>query len=74
MIRGLGDYKKEEKKGKKKTTEAYAGGDQSGIAVENDDIESIVQKARVGRNDDLPRESDGKPKTELRIKLYSNGF
>ena len=32
MIRSLGDYKKEEKKGKK-DTESYAGGDQSGIAV-----------------------------------------
>lgn len=73
MIRGLGDYKKEEKKGKK--TESYAGGQHSGMAVENDDIESIVQKARnAGGADDLPRASDGKPKTELRIKLYSNGF
>ena len=39
MIRGLGDYKKDDKDKKKKTTEAYAGGDQSGIAVENEDIE-----------------------------------
>jgi UBX domain-containing protein 1 len=73
MIRGLGDYKKEEKKGKK--TESYAGGEKSGIAVENDDIESIVQKARTaGRSDDLEKDKSGKPKTELRIKLYSNGF
>ncbi len=38
MIRGLADYKKDDKKGKK-TTESYAGGEKSGIAVENDDIE-----------------------------------
>lgn len=47
MIRGLGDYKKDNKDDKKgKKTTSYAGGDQSGIAVENDDIEAIVQKAR----------------------------
>jgi UBX domain-containing protein 1 len=27
MIRGLGDYKKDDKKDKKKNTESYAGGD-----------------------------------------------
>lgn len=47
MIRGLSDYKKEEKKGKK-TTESYAGGEKSGIAVESNDIDSIVEKARQG--------------------------
>jgi len=33
MIRGLDDYKKDDKKDKKKGSESYAGGDQSGIAV-----------------------------------------
>jgi hypothetical protein len=42
MIRGLADYKKDDKDKKKKTTESYAGGEKSGIAVENDEIESIV--------------------------------
>lgn len=73
MIRGLGDYKKDDKKGKK-TTEAYAGGDQSGIAVENDDIESIVQKARQGGRGGNEESKDAAGKTQLRIKLYSNGF
>lgn len=34
MIRGLGDYKKDDKKGKK-NTESYAGGEKSGLAVES---------------------------------------
>jgi hypothetical protein len=45
MIRGLGDYKKEDDGNKKKTT-SYTGGEKSGMAVENppdNDIESIVQ-------------------------------
>lgn len=48
MIRGLGDYKKDDKsKDKKKPSESYAGGDQSGIAVEHgEDINAIVEKAR----------------------------
>ena len=50
MIRGLSDYnKKDDKKDKKKGTESYAGGDQSGIAVQHgEDIESIVKKAQEG--------------------------
>jgi hypothetical protein len=33
MIRGLGDYKKEEKKDAKKATNSYAGGEKSGMAI-----------------------------------------
>lgn len=48
MIRGLGDYKKDDDKSKKKTT-AYTGGEKSGMAVENpDDIEGIIEKAKQG--------------------------
>lgn len=71
MIRGLGDYKKDDKKGGKKT-ESYAGGDQSGLAVESDDINSIVSKARAGGRQE--ENKGAPPKTELRIILYSNGF
>jgi UBX domain-containing protein 1 len=47
MIRGLGDFKKEDD-GKKKTT-SYTGGEKSGMAVENpDDLESIINKAKQG--------------------------
>ena len=35
MIKSLGDYKKDDKKEKKKKTTAYAGGEKSGMAVEN---------------------------------------
>lgn len=46
MIRGLGDFKKDDKDAKKKTT-SYAGGEKSGMAIENpDDIDSIVEKAK----------------------------
>ncbi len=46
MIRGLGDFKKEEDKDKKKTS-SYVGGEKSGLAVENpNDIDNILEKAR----------------------------
>lgn len=48
MFRSLADYKKDDKdKDKKKQSESYAGGDQSGIAVEHgEDINAIVEKAK----------------------------
>lgn len=75
MIRGLGDFKKDDKDAKKKTT-SYAGGEKSGMAVENpDDIDGIVEKARQGGRDHASSSQAGdKPKTELKITLYSNGF
>ncbi len=71
MIRGLGDYKKDSKKKEDKKTESYAGGDQSGLAVEHgDDIDSLIAKAREGGR----KEGVSSGKTELKITLYSNGF
>ena len=75
MIKGLADYKKDDKNEKKKTT-SYTGGEKSGMAVENPDkldpLESIIQKAREGGKD---QGSSGKgEKTELKITLFSNGF
>ena len=36
-----------DKKGDKKTTESYTGGEKSGMAVENpDDIEGVISKAK----------------------------
>ena len=72
MIRGLGDFKKEEKKDDKKKT-SYAGGEKSGMAVEHPtDIDSIVEKARQGGKEHASEGKGGK--TELKITLYSNGF
>lgn len=46
MFRTLGDYKKDEKEDKKKST-SYTGGEKSGMAVENpSDLDVIVEKAR----------------------------
>ncbi len=46
MYKTLGDYKKENKDDKKKST-SYVGGEKSGMAVENpSDIDAIVEKAR----------------------------
>ena len=73
MIRGLGDYKKEDEGSKKKTT-SYTGGEKSGMAVENppeNDIESIVQQAKQGGKDHA---SEGGSGTSLKITLYANGF
>ena len=51
MIRGLGDFKKDDNDKKKKTT-SYTGGEKSGMAVENpdpvDDLEGIINKAKQG--------------------------
>ena len=48
MFKTLDDYKKEGKGGKneKKKTESYTGGGKSGMAVENNDLENIVNQAR----------------------------
>ncbi len=75
MIRGLGDYKKGDDKDQKKKTTSYAGGEKSGMAIENpDDIDSIVEKAKQGGRDHAASGKGGDPKTELKITLYSNGF
>ncbi len=74
MIRGLGDYKKEEKK--KKNSTSYAGGEKSGLAVENPDVEGILAKAKEKKKDKeeekYPKQKDPSkpPKTELKISLY----
>ena len=52
MFRTLGDVRKEEenKKGDKggKKTESYAGGEKSGMAIENpDDIDGVIKQAKA---------------------------
>ena len=49
MFRSLADIRKEEdsKKGDKKTTESYTGGEKSGMMVENpNDIEGVIAQAQ----------------------------
>jgi len=76
MIRGLADYNKKDDKDNKKKTTSYAGGEKSGLAVENNDpdnhIENIIKKAKEGGKESS--KDGGPPKTELKITLYSNGF
>ena len=75
MIRGLGDFKKEEDKNAKKKNTSYTGGEKSGMAVENpDDIDAIIAKAREGGKDHASSGKGGPPKSEIKITLYSNGF
>jgi len=57
MFRTLDDYKSKETKADKKTTESYAGGEKSGMAVENpDDILGVINKAKENseKNKDKP--------------------
>ena len=79
MIRGLSDYKKEDDKSKKKkSTNSYAGGEKSGIAVEHPDVEGVLAKAREkkrpeeGKQEEIKEKKDYKHK--INITLYSNGF
>ena len=61
------------KKGDKKNTESYSGGEKSGMAVENpDDIMGIVDKAK--NNSKNKKEEEKKPDVEIRITLFKNGF
>ena len=72
MIRGLADFKKDDKKDAKKPNTSYTGGEKSGMAVENpDDIDQIIEKAKQGGKEHA---SAGGKDTELKITLYSNGF
>lgn len=62
---------------KKKTTESYAGGEKSGMAVENpDDIDGVIDQAKA--NSEKRKAGDAedskKPDTEVRVTLYQNGF
>ena len=48
MFKTLDDYKVKKDSSKKddKKTEMYAGGAKSGMAIENNDLDSIVNKAK----------------------------
>jgi UBX domain-containing protein 1 len=75
MFRTLDDYKSKESKADKKTTESYAGGEKSGMAVENpDDILGVINKAKENSEKNKDQPDREKPDTEVRITLYQNGF
>ena len=76
MFKTLDDYKNEKKEDKnKKTTNSYAGGQSSGINVENPDNneeEDIIEKAkRTGGNN---KEDFEKSENKMKLTVYKNGF
>ena len=71
MFKTLDDYKSKESKADKKTTESYAGGEKSGMAVENpDDIMGVINKAKENSEKNKDRSQEDKPDIEVRITLY----
>ncbi|CAK71949.1 unnamed protein product (macronuclear) [Paramecium tetraurelia] len=73
MFRTLDDLKKGEKDEKqKKTSNSYAGGEKSGLSVENpDDMDQIINNAKQGGT---RPDQDEDPKEWCKITLWSNGF
>ena len=74
MFHSLDDYRdknRDEKaeKDKRKTTDSYAGGKSSGIAVMNPEDDWIN---KMKKNDN--KEKYDKTKSKLKLKLYKNGF
>lgn len=67
MIHGLSDLNKKPEDKKKKTTDFYAGGQASGLAVSSPDVDSIISKASKESKQE-------KGEVTITITLYSNGF
>ena len=75
MFHSLDDYRdknRDEKaeKDKRKTTDSYAGGKSSGLAVMNPEDDDWLNKMKKFDN----KEKYDKTKTKLKLKLYKNGF
>mmetsp|Transcript_14607 Transcript_14607/g.16786 ORF Transcript_14607/g.16786 Transcript_14607/m.16786 type:complete len:248 (+) Transcript_14607:22-765(+) len=76
-IRGLGDFKKDDKgpKPDKKNADTYAGGEKSGLAIEHpEDVDAIVRKAEENAKKNQAKGNAGKPVTNLKITLFKNGY
>lgn len=78
MYKTLDDYKVNKGNNKKndKKTEMYAGGGKSGMAIENNnDLESIINKAKE-QGQQPPQQSINNQgnKVNCKITLYQNGF
>ncbi|KAL4487614.1 hypothetical protein ABPG72_017403 [Tetrahymena utriculariae] len=79
MFKTLDDLKgkKDDKQDNKKNTNSYAGGEKSGLAVENpDDINGIIEKAEKNTTSDEVKGSKKSRDDEVKCKitLYQNGF
>ena len=74
MIHGLGDLKKkEERKEDRKSTDFFAGGQKSGLAVQSpDDVESMLNRARQSGSDTGARPDPNE--VTITVTLYENGF
>jgi len=74
MFHSLDDYRdknrdEKKEKDKRKTTDTYAGGKESGIAVMNPEDDWLN---KIKKNDN--KEKYDKTKDKLKLKLYKNGF
>ena len=75
MFHSLDDYRdknidEKAEKDKRKTTDSYAGGKSSGIAVMNPEDDDWLNKMKKFDN----KEKYDKTKNKLKLKLYKNGF
>ena len=75
MFHSLDDYRdknidEKAEKDKRKTTDSYAGGKSSGIAVMNPEDDDWLNKMKKFDN----KEKYDKAKDKLKLKLYKNGF
>ncbi|CAD8073851.1 unnamed protein product [Paramecium sonneborni] len=73
MFKTLDDLKKGDKEEKqKKTSNSYAGGEKSGLSVENPDgYDELINKAKQGGS---KPDTDEDPKEWCKITLWNNGF
>ena len=75
MFHTLDDYRDKNRdenaeKDKRKTTDSYAGGKSSGIAVENPEDDEWVKKIKKFED----KEKYDKKKEKLKLTIYKNGF
>ncbi|CAD8171717.1 unnamed protein product [Paramecium pentaurelia] len=73
MFKTLDDLKKNDKDEKKqKTSNSYAGGEKSGLSIENpDDYNELINKAKEGG---AQPDGNDDPKEWCKITLWNNGF
>ncbi|CAD8160810.1 unnamed protein product [Paramecium pentaurelia] len=73
MFKTLDDLKKGDKDEKqKKTSNSYAGGEKSGLSIQNpDDYDELINKAKQGGT---KPDGDEDPKEWCKITLWNNGF
>ena len=73
MIHGLHDKKKEERKEDRKSSDFYAGGQKSGLAVQSpEDVDSMLNRARQDSSNPATRPDPNE--VTITVTLYANGF